>query len=78
MPLQHAASHGRLVRCAGRACPARAGCSRPADDHAGAPDVVVLSSRLAERLFGSVTGAIGRRVRLQETTFTVVGVAPAG
>jgi putative ABC transport system permease protein len=48
----------------------------PADDHIGAPDVVVLSNRLADRLFGSAADAIGRRLRLQETTFTVVGVTP--
>ncbi len=48
-----------------------------ADDRAGAPHVVVLASRLAERLFGSAADAIGRRIRLQESTFTVVGVAPA-
>jgi putative ABC transport system permease protein len=46
------------------------------DDRAGASDVVVLSSGLAERLFGGAPEAIGRRLRFQETTFTVVGVTP--
>jgi hypothetical protein len=32
---------------------------------------------MAVRLFGSVGGAVGRRVRLDETSFTVVGVTPA-
>ena len=32
---------------------------------------------MAERLFGSAGAALGRRVRLEETSFTVVGVAPA-
>jgi hypothetical protein len=38
-----------------------------ADDHVGAPNVVVLSSGLAERLFASVSDAVGRRVRIDET-----------
>ena len=76
MPLQYAAVTGDWFHVLG--VRARAGrLLTAADDHAGVPDVVVLSSRLAERLFGSVTGAVGRRVRLQDTTFTVVGVAPA-
>ncbi len=49
----------------------------PADDHVGAPHVVVLSSGVAERLFGSAGAALGRGVQLQETSYAVVGVAPA-
>jgi putative ABC transport system permease protein len=47
-----------------------------ADDRVGAPRVIVLSSGLAERLFGSAGGAVGRSVHVQEDTFTVVGVTP--
>jgi putative ABC transport system permease protein len=47
-----------------------------ADDRVGAPHVMVLSSGMAERLFGSVGGAVGRSVHVQEDTFTVVGVTP--
>ena len=76
MPLPHAAVTGEWFDVLG--VRARAGrLLTAADDHVGAPHVVVLSSGLAERLFGGVTEAIGRRVRLQETTFTVVGVTPA-
>lgn len=50
----------------------------PADDTAGAAHVVVLSSAFARQLFGSPGGAIGRRIRFPEATFTVVGVTPAG
>jgi putative ABC transport system permease protein len=49
----------------------------PDDDRAGAARVAVLSSGLAERLFGSIGDVVGRRIRLQEAAFTVVGVAPA-
>jgi putative ABC transport system permease protein len=49
----------------------------PDDDRVGAARVAVLSSGLAERLFGSVGDVVGRRIRLQEATFAVVGVAPA-
>jgi putative ABC transport system permease protein len=75
MPLQRTAVTGDWFDVLG--VRARAGrLLTAADDHVGAPHVVVLSTGLAERLFGSVNDAVGRRVRLQETTFTVVGVAP--
>jgi putative ABC transport system permease protein len=48
-----------------------------ADDRAGAPRVAVLSSGMADRLFGSASLAIGRRLRLDEDIYTVVGVTPA-
>jgi putative ABC transport system permease protein len=47
------------------------------DDRTGAPRVVVLASGIAERLFGNVREAVGRRVRIQEHVYTVVGVTPA-
>jgi putative ABC transport system permease protein len=49
-----------------------------ADDRVGAAPVVVLSSVLAERLFGNVGNAIGRTLRVDEGACTVVGVTPAG
>lgn len=76
MRLQWAAVTGEWFEVLGVS--ARAGrVLKAADDHVGAPHVMVLSSGLAERLFGSVRDAVGRRMRVQETTFTVVGVTPA-
>jgi putative ABC transport system permease protein len=76
MPLQQAVVTGDWFDVLG--VRARAGrLLTPADDHVGAPHVVVLSSGVAVRLFGSVGGAVGRRVQLHDTSFTVVGVTPA-
>jgi predicted permease len=76
MPLQRTAVTGEWFDVLG--VRARAGrLLTPADDHVGAPHVVVLSSGLAERLFGRVSDAVGRIVRVEESTFTVVGVTPA-
>ena len=76
MPLQQAVVTGEWFEVLG--VRARAGrLLTPADDHVGAAHVVVLSSSVAERLFGSAGAAVGRRVQLQETSFTVVGIAPA-
>ena len=76
MPLQRAAVTGEWFDVLG--VHARAGrLLTAADDQAGAAHVVVLSSGLAERLFGGANAAVGRRVRIEETTLTVVGVAPA-
>jgi putative ABC transport system permease protein len=76
MPVQRASVTGEWFEVLG--VRARAGrFLTAADDQVGAPHVMVLSSGLAERLFGRVTDAVGRRVRLQEATFTVVGVTPA-
>jgi putative ABC transport system permease protein len=76
MPVQQASVTGEWFDLLG--VRARAGrLLTAADDHIGAAHAVVLSSGLAGRLFGNVSDAVGRRVRLQETTFTVVGVTPA-
>lgn len=76
MPVQRASVTGEWFDLLG--VRARAGrLLTAADDHIGAFHVVVLSSGLAGRLFGNVSDAVGRRVRLHETTFTVVGVTPA-
>jgi predicted permease len=47
-----------------------------ADDDAGVEDVIVISSGLWQRRFGSAAGVIGRRVAIGEQPFTIVGVMP--
>jgi predicted permease len=51
---------------------------RPADDVAGADNVVVISHGLWTRRYGASREAIGRRMTLGGTAFTVVGVMPPG
>ncbi len=51
---------------------------RAQEDRPGAGDVVVLSRRLWQRRFGADPGVVGRRVTLDGTPHTVVGVAPEG
>src|SRR4029079_3517649 len=76
MPVQRASVTGEWFDLLGVG--ARAGrLLTSADDHIGTAHVVVLSSGLAGRLFGNVSDSVGRRVRLDEATFTVVGVTPA-
>src|SRR5262245_3038984 len=49
------------------------------DDHApGGSPVAVLSQGYWERMFGRAPDVIGRTFRLEDTTYTIVGVAPAG
>ncbi len=48
-----------------------------ADGKPGAPPVVVVSSALAERRFGSASRAVGQRVELDGVAREIVGVAPA-
>jgi macrolide transport system ATP-binding/permease protein len=50
---------------------------QPKDDEAGRPLVVVISHKFWETQFGARPDAIGRTVRLNDRSFTVVGVAPA-
>ena len=50
----------------------------PADDVAGADTVVVISHGLWKRRYGGSPDAIGRRMTLGGTAFTVVGVMPPG
>lgn len=76
MPLQRTAVTGEWFDVLG-VRPRAGRLLTAADDQVGAPPVAVLSSGMAGRLFGNVSNAIDRRVRLEETTFTVVGVAPA-
>ncbi|HWZ84769.1 MAG TPA: ABC transporter permease [Thermoanaerobaculia bacterium] len=57
--------------------PVRAGRAlSPADDHAGANHVAVVSSALWQRHFGSDPTAIGRTLQLDGVPFTIVGVLP--
>ena len=75
MPVQRTAVTGEWFGVLG--VRARAGrLLTAADDQVGAPNVVVLSAGLAERLFGSAASAIGRSVRIQEHAFAIVGVTP--
>jgi macrolide transport system ATP-binding/permease protein len=48
-----------------------------ADDRAGAPPTVVLSHGFAQTRFGDAAGAVGNVVTINNTAFTVIGVAPA-
>ena len=48
-----------------------------ADDDPGAPRVVVLSARLARRLFGGPARAVGQPLTINGDPHTVVGVMPA-
>jgi macrolide transport system ATP-binding/permease protein len=47
-----------------------------ADDRAGAPPVVVLGFRYAQRFFGDIPGALGQAILINNVPFTVAGVAP--
>ncbi|HEY1336578.1 MAG TPA: ABC transporter permease [Bryobacteraceae bacterium] len=48
----------------------------PDDDRAGAPPVVVISTRLANRRFSSAVDAVGQAILLDNQPFTVIGVTP--
>ncbi len=48
----------------------------PSEDQAGAGGVVVLSHALWQRRFGSNPAALGRPLRLNDASFTIVGVMP--
>src|ERR1051325_6373599 len=49
-----------------------------ADDQPNAPKVVLISQRLWLKMFGGKQEAIGRQIRLDGGTRTIVGVMPAG
>ena len=53
---------------------------RPDDDVVGAPPVAVISYGAWHRFFGGEPQVVGRRLTLHQrhTTYTIVGVAPAG
>lgn len=48
------------------------------DEHIGATPVAVIGHELWAGVFGADPNAVGRTVRLGETTVTIVGVMPAG
>jgi len=48
----------------------------PEEDHPSGPRVVVLSDGLWTRIFNSDPNVVGRAIRINEETFTVVGVMP--
>lgn len=50
----------------------------PEDERPGAPAVVVLDFAYWQRAFGESPGVIGRAIRLNNTAFTIVGVAEPG
>src|SRR5262245_57754893 len=50
----------------------------PADDRTGADPVIVISDSLWRRRYGAATDVIGRRLTLDERSFTIAGVMPAG
>jgi predicted permease len=50
----------------------------PSDDADGAPPAVVVSYRFWQGFLGSDTAVIGKPVRINKVTATVVGVAPLG
>ena len=49
-----------------------------ADEHPGAPDVVVLGHGVWQARYGGDPNVIGQTVRLGDAVYTVVGVMPAG
>ncbi|MGC2530171.1 MAG: ABC transporter permease [Candidatus Acidiferrum sp.] len=51
---------------------------RPDDDHTGAAPVVILGGGFWKRQFGSSLEIIGRPIILNGTSYTIVGVVPAG
>jgi putative ABC transport system permease protein len=50
----------------------------PSDDDFGGPDVAMLSAALWRRRFGGDSTVLGRQVRLDGGSYTVIGVMPAG
>jgi predicted permease len=49
-----------------------------ADDNAAAPPVVVLSHQYWQESFGAKMDVIGQQLKLNQTMFTIIGVAPPG
>ena len=50
----------------------------PAEDAAGAPGTALLGDGLWRSLFGGDPGVVGRRIVLDDTPYTVIGVMPRG
>jgi putative ABC transport system permease protein len=51
---------------------------RDDEDRAGAPGVVIISDALWHRRFGGDPAVLGRQIRLDDDSYTVIGVMPAG
>jgi len=51
---------------------------RASDDLLNGPNVVILSDALWRRRFGADRGVVGRQVALNDNSFTIIGVMPAG
>jgi putative ABC transport system permease protein len=51
---------------------------RPEDDRFGTPGAVVISFDLWQRLFGGAADIVGRPIRIDNTSYEVIGVAPRG
>jgi len=51
---------------------------RPDEDAEGAPRVAVLSHELWQTRFGGEPGVLGRPIQIDDQSYTVVGVMPAG
>jgi putative ABC transport system permease protein len=51
---------------------------RPAEDRPGGDLVAILSEELWRARFGSDSAVLGRTVRLDDSLYTIIGVAPAG
>src|SRR5919107_2751667 len=50
----------------------------PGEDERGAPPVALIGADLWRRKFGSAPDVVGRGINLDDRTYTVVGVIPAG
>lgn len=48
------------------------------DDRQGAEPVAVISAGYAKRRFGAIPNAVGKQVRINNASFTIVGVTPEG
>lgn len=51
---------------------------KPEEDTPGKHHVVLLSEPACERLFGGMSGVLGRQLQLNDEMYTVVGIIPAG
>jgi predicted permease len=50
----------------------------PDDDRPGAPATAILAYEYWDRMYGTDPGVLGRTLRIGLTTYTIIGVAPAG
>src|SRR5262249_23038002 len=50
---------------------------QPGEDQPGRERVAILSDRLWKRMFGADPSLVGREIRFDEQSFTVIGIMPA-